>query len=596
MQNTLLQRQHRWRSSRRYKDDSCGSHSRFVDVIRRCTIVLPAVEYKCLTDKNKNKEEDDVARENGRGRGGGTRGDKLHVRRSYRLLLLALCLLAWPSLCSTSPSGHLVSTFAQNPTLSNAKSPVQREKSKPSDASSSRQPDVQSSDHDDCSQQPEAQGSQQEKNRRAEELQQEEEKKPGHIYKEYLWEMNQINPWLSACDLTRKNSEESHGSCGPVDISKHCPKPCAAKTSDYFFEVIKSAGFNNTRMTTQTNADNGNGMKKSVQMNRCSFYLDKSHKQLGSPTDICQNDFGKNSAHSFSTTRQNRFWFIKGLRLRHCCEHVVVNALATGKGGPLEDVLNGDLKCRTALKNLLFIDDMASRLYCEFEEIMRRFDCRQTYSVVHTCNDCREAYRKWMCSSLVPHFVYKETNEQATTPKDNWTASRLRPCRSVCYAVEQRCPYLLPTDRAPGLSTQYAGEPTFLCGDPEIPETGEQARKSIIASPGECCYYSCVEDDPKAGLCDNCTEAWKHDRINDFPTAPHCDPPKSASTDAPVLQTVDSTTASTSSTLAPPTTTVDQDTLFCGNGRIGRVNTSMSFSNSPTILYIYMVLLLTLLI
>lgn len=68
-----------------------------------------------------------------------------------------------------------------------------------------------------------------------------------------------------------------------------------------------------------------------------------------------------------------------------------------------------------------------------------------------------------MCSSLVPHFERHEFEKYESTPKDNWTDSRLRPCRSVCYAVEQRCPYLLPTDRAPGLSTQYAGEPTFLC-------------------------------------------------------------------------------------------------------------------------------------
>lgn len=40
---------------------------------------------------------------------------------------------------------------------------------------------------------------------------------------------------------------------------------------------------------------------------------------------------------------------------------------------------------------------------------------------------------------------------------------RIRPCLSVCQMVEQKCPYLLPADRAPALPTQYAGEPTFLC-------------------------------------------------------------------------------------------------------------------------------------
>ena len=40
---------------------------------------------------------------------------------------------------------------------------------------------------------------------------------------------------------------------------------------------------------------------------------------------------------------------------------------------------------------------------------------------------------------------------------------RIRPCLSVCQTVEQKCPYLLPGDRAPSYPTQYAGEPTFLC-------------------------------------------------------------------------------------------------------------------------------------
>lgn len=40
---------------------------------------------------------------------------------------------------------------------------------------------------------------------------------------------------------------------------------------------------------------------------------------------------------------------------------------------------------------------------------------------------------------------------------------RIRPCLKICQTVEERCPYLLPGDRAPGYNTQYAGEPTFLC-------------------------------------------------------------------------------------------------------------------------------------
>uniref|UniRef100_A0A1A9WK24 Uncharacterized protein n=1 Tax=Glossina brevipalpis TaxID=37001 RepID=A0A1A9WK24_9MUSC len=80
---------------------------------------------------------------------------------------------------------------------------------------------------------------------------------------------------------------------------------------------------------------------------------------------------------------------------------------------------------------------------------------------------------------------------------------RIRPCLSVCQTVEQKCPYLLPADRAPALPTQYAGEPTFLCLDQNIPETGEQLEKSSHG-PADCCYTYCGE--AQNGLCTYCNE------------------------------------------------------------------------------------------
>lgn len=74
----------------------------------------------------------------------------------------------------------------------------------------------------------------------------------------------------------------------------------------------------------------------------------------------------------------------------------------------------------------------------------------------------QEAYRKWVCSSLVPYFAHEGPSESLTLV-GAYVATRLRPCRSFCQSVEQRCPYLLPGDRAPAYPTQYAGEPTFLC-------------------------------------------------------------------------------------------------------------------------------------
>nr|XP_023021001.1 uncharacterized protein LOC111509475 [Leptinotarsa decemlineata] len=75
------------------------------------------------------------------------------------------------------------------------------------------------------------------------------------------------------------------------------------------------------------------------------------------------------------------------------------------------------------------------------------------------------------------------------------SGERIRPCLSVCEDVEQQCPYLLPDQTlSPGEAAhptpQYAGEPAFLCLDPNIPETGEQKLRSSRGS-ADCCYKYC---------------------------------------------------------------------------------------------------------
>lgn len=70
----------------------------------------------------------------------------------------------------------------------------------------------------------------------------------------------------------------------------------------------------------------------------------------------------------------------------------------------------------------------------------------------------QEAYRRWTCSSLFPHFVGDGVADRI----------RVRPCLKVCQDVEQQCPYMLPGDRDSTHLTQYAGEPTFLCLGKEV--------------------------------------------------------------------------------------------------------------------------------
>lgn len=77
---------------------------------------------------------------------------------------------------------------------------------------------------------------------------------------------------------------------------------------------------------------------------------------------------------------------LKRLRLRHCCERDLYTAL---HGRALEEVLAGGEPCERQLTDLMQTDALATRITCEFTEILVRYDCRQMYSIIHHCEDCK---------------------------------------------------------------------------------------------------------------------------------------------------------------------------------------------------------------
>ncbi|KYM93976.1 hypothetical protein ALC62_15421 [Cyphomyrmex costatus] len=545
---------------------------------------------KPITRRKRRGEGEEGGGGGGGGREGRGTGNKPRIRRSYyRLLLFMLYLLAWPLLCSSSPSGHLASTFAQNSTLAHIKNPAQRGNTTPPDMSllssstviehqyKHSQQYVQGSDYNTDSERHRHHQQQQQQ-------QQSDQEKPEqwHPYNEYTWEVNQMNPWLSACDLAGPAPTDLQGSCGtpPPEVPKYCPKLCKnASEIMKTYNMKINRGVEDGGESGNRHGDKYSTDEKKEEKEQCLLYLEESHKKI-----ICQ------------TKKNNPSDLLLRLRLRHCCEHAVFNALAPGKGGPLEDVLNGGKKCDDALDKLLLVDALAARLHCEFEEVLARYDCGQSYSVIHNCTHCKDAYRKWVCSSLVPYFAHRSPKD-AKILEGSWTGPRLRPCRSFCQTVEQRCPYFLPGDRAPAYPTQYAGEPTFLCRDPNIPETGEQAARALHSiSDGECCFDVCSEG-TKEGICTKCEEPWKHGKFQDPATAPQCEPPVNlqpgstgpgsqpgqpeTSTDRKLTDDMDSsTTSSSSSTTASSTTVGQKDTAFCGSGRIGSISSASSFGRS----------------
>uniref|UniRef100_A0A1I8M2H8 Uncharacterized protein n=1 Tax=Musca domestica TaxID=7370 RepID=A0A1I8M2H8_MUSDO len=103
---------------------------------------------------------------------------------------------------------------------------------------------------------------------------------------------------------------------------------------------------------------------------------------------------------------------LRHLRLRNCCERNVYSALHTLA---LNVTLSGGKSCIRILEDLIELDALASRITCGLSEILFRFDCRQVYSIIHQCEDCKEAYRRWVCSTLVPYFA--EPNDVIKPPE-----------------------------------------------------------------------------------------------------------------------------------------------------------------------------------
>ncbi|KAK4014762.1 hypothetical protein OUZ56_027270 [Daphnia magna] len=98
------------------------------------------------------------------------------------------------------------------------------------------------------------------------------------------------------------------------------------------------------------------------------------------------------------------------------------------------------------------------------------------------------AYRQWVCSMVLPMWL---------------DGNRVKPCRTFCHEVERLCPYFLPAEKS-GPGSQYAGEPSFLCIDPDVRETTNQSTNSAYSERP--CYRPCtleynLEPDIDPSLC-----------------------------------------------------------------------------------------------
>ncbi|KAF7287181.1 hypothetical protein GWI33_002548 [Rhynchophorus ferrugineus] len=131
---------------------------------------------------------------------------------------------------------------------------------------------------------------------------------------------------------------------------------------------------------------------KNNNTTQCLQFLQGSHKE-----ELCGRDLSPG---------RRRAAFAH-LRLRHCCEHRVVQALP-------EAAFRDTRTCRLHLQELLEADDLAAQASCSHAELLRRYDCAQNYSIAYQCEDCKLCHSNLYKANLVKpidlvhHYIPKQ--------------------------------------------------------------------------------------------------------------------------------------------------------------------------------------------
>ncbi|KAM5342698.1 hypothetical protein ACJ41O_013664 [Fusarium nematophilum] len=142
-------------------------------------------------------------------------------------------------------------------------------------------------------------------------------------------------------------------------------------------------------------------------------------------------------------------------------------------------------------------DDYARDMYANFEKVLAQIACEvppeSAYSLTRNCNDCREAYKRWLCTVSIPRcvdfmssskygiernafqafpngtklpdelrkdFINKPSNNAS---RNAWIDTKIKPgpykeilpCEDICYDVVQSCPAAI------GFACPLPGYPSF---------------------------------------------------------------------------------------------------------------------------------------
>ncbi|RCI13672.1 hypothetical protein L249_5455 [Ophiocordyceps polyrhachis-furcata BCC 54312] len=177
-------------------------------------------------------------------------------------------------------------------------------------------------------------------------------------------------------------------------------------------------------------------------------------------------------------------------------------------------------------------DDYARKMYANFEKVMMQIPCEaprtSLYSLARTCNDCKAAYKKWLCTVSMPRCEEFGSNSKFTLARNVGQAfpngtklppelrqpleqkpfsnssrnkfideeiqpgpyKEILPCEELCYEVVQSCPakigFKCPRPEFPGFETSYGRRDedpaTVTCNFPGEPRTPMSGARALFAN------------------------------------------------------------------------------------------------------------------
>jgi len=146
------------------------------------------------------------------------------------------------------------------------------------------------------------------------------------------------------------------------------------------------------------------------------------------------------------------------------------------KLGRIVDLIkHSNRNCTFTVLETLIKAQSAKCEHKRFVDSISHYDCDSNkFSVKSSCDQCRGAYRKWLCSNKIPYYL----NE-----------TLIKPCQTFCNSVQNQCPFFRPLDDF------YAGQPVFHCNHINF------SNNHLNSNQTEYCYKRCINNENVSTHC-----------------------------------------------------------------------------------------------